>query len=267
MLFFTANTFFNHRGMLKYRNRPFETVQEMNAHLIQEWNSVVGVDDVVHHLGNFGFGSVSTLQAIRSSLHGAIYLTPGPHDAPSYSVRKRIGFCRGQLPSVTIANGLACRLQVHYSHRPRARYCEATEFVELDDAFFCDAPSPLDSLEVPLYVGISGHDTTAWRGRISKKALTSTFAKEGYHEMQINVDFDDWKFRPVSSDVLLNIVNRWAASTNQRRIDNPCLEIPVDTTPRTARTVSTGSNGLLINNTPYAVETSTTQFVWTRSGT
>ncbi len=52
-IFFTADTHFNHAGALALYRRPFASVREMNAAMIQRWNATVGPDDEVWHLGDF----------------------------------------------------------------------------------------------------------------------------------------------------------------------------------------------------------------------
>jgi calcineurin-like phosphoesterase family protein len=53
-VFFTADTHFGSERTLTLSRRPFKTVEEMDETLIDNWNSVVGKDDIVWHLGDFG---------------------------------------------------------------------------------------------------------------------------------------------------------------------------------------------------------------------
>ena len=81
-IFFTSDTHFFHNNILKYCNRPFESVENMNEALVANWNSVVGPDDHVYHLGDFCFGNVEKwnwcLEPGR--LNGHIHLILGNHD-------------------------------------------------------------------------------------------------------------------------------------------------------------------------------------------
>lgn len=79
-LFFTSDTHFDHKNILKYCNRPWETVEEMNQGLIDNWNSVVGPDDTVFHLGDVTFGGNTNLIEYVSQLNGHIILIKGNHD-------------------------------------------------------------------------------------------------------------------------------------------------------------------------------------------
>jgi calcineurin-like phosphoesterase family protein len=57
--FFTSDTHFGHSNIIKYSNRPFNHVDDMDQHLIQQINQYVGPDDVLWHLGDFSMYSHS----------------------------------------------------------------------------------------------------------------------------------------------------------------------------------------------------------------
>jgi calcineurin-like phosphoesterase family protein len=78
-IWFTADTHFNHINIIRYCNRPFDNVIEMNKTLIENWNSRVSEKDLVYHLGDFGF-KFQYLQGIIDSLNGKKILIPGSHD-------------------------------------------------------------------------------------------------------------------------------------------------------------------------------------------
>ena len=50
MIYFIADTHFNHANIIKYCNRPFENTVEMNEYIIQKWNLVVKEKDIVEKL-------------------------------------------------------------------------------------------------------------------------------------------------------------------------------------------------------------------------
>lgn len=79
-IFVTSDTHFNHTNIIKYCNRPFKDIDEMNEELIKKWNEVVSNEDIVYHLGDFGFIPKNKLQEICKQLNGYKILIMGNHD-------------------------------------------------------------------------------------------------------------------------------------------------------------------------------------------
>lgn len=80
-IFFTSDTHFGHKNILKYCGRPFTDVDEMNEELIRRWNSVVKPNDIVFHLGDVMMNcSVSKTIDILKRLNGIKYWIFGNHD-------------------------------------------------------------------------------------------------------------------------------------------------------------------------------------------
>ena len=46
-----SDTHFGDERILRYENRPFSSVEEMDKAIIENWNQVVGEEDTVFHLG------------------------------------------------------------------------------------------------------------------------------------------------------------------------------------------------------------------------
>lgn len=78
--FFTSDTHFYHSNIIWFCNRPFANVEQMNEAMIRNWNSVVGQDDVVFHLGDFCLGGSAEWIMILDRLNGHIHLVLGNHD-------------------------------------------------------------------------------------------------------------------------------------------------------------------------------------------
>ena len=53
--FFIADTHFGHKNIIKYCNRPFANIEEMNETLIENWNKAVSAEDAVYILGDFAY--------------------------------------------------------------------------------------------------------------------------------------------------------------------------------------------------------------------
>ena len=52
-IFFTSDLHFGHKNIIKFDNRPFFDVSDMNKELIKRWNNKVTKDDVVYVCGDF----------------------------------------------------------------------------------------------------------------------------------------------------------------------------------------------------------------------
>jgi len=90
MIYFTSDTHFGHENILKYCNRPFASVEDMNEKLCERWNSRVGPGDTVYHLGDFAMGQKHNVY-IRKKLNGKVILVKGNHDR-SDTIMKDAGF-------------------------------------------------------------------------------------------------------------------------------------------------------------------------------
>lgn len=88
-IFFTSDHHFGHRNIIKFSNRPFASVEEMDAALIKRWNDKVGPDDEVYHLGDVGLTSNTNLATILEQLNGKIYLIKGNHESAAMHCSNR----------------------------------------------------------------------------------------------------------------------------------------------------------------------------------
>jgi len=78
-LYFTSDHHFGHKNIIKYCNRPFTDVHEMNKALIDNWNTVIPQDGTVYYLGDFAWRTCR-FEEIRKRLNGKIHLIRGNHD-------------------------------------------------------------------------------------------------------------------------------------------------------------------------------------------
>ena len=79
-LFFTSDTHFWHSNIIKYCNRPFMDIEEMNEEIIKRWNDKIENDDLVFHLGDFAFCGPSQYKTLLERLNGKITLVLGNPD-------------------------------------------------------------------------------------------------------------------------------------------------------------------------------------------
>lgn len=90
--FVTSDTHFGHARISELAQRPFSTVEEMDAELIRRWNETVPPNAVVLHLGDLALGPIEGSVARTAALHGRKYLVPGNHDrvSPATQTRKAV---------------------------------------------------------------------------------------------------------------------------------------------------------------------------------
>lgn len=99
-----SDTHFFHANILKYCNRPFKDVNDMNEELIKRWNAVVGPNDIVHHLGDFCFGKKENVMAVLPRLNGKIDIVLGNHDHHKIGFYYEAGFHRVYDRPVVVRN-------------------------------------------------------------------------------------------------------------------------------------------------------------------
>jgi len=80
--FFTSDTHFGHENIIKYCNRPFSSLDEMNNTLVENWNKRVENCDNVFFLGDFCFSKAEkNFNYYKKMLNGNIIFINGNHDS------------------------------------------------------------------------------------------------------------------------------------------------------------------------------------------
>lgn len=80
-IFFTSDLHFGHENVIRFDNRPFNTVEEMDEEMIKRWNTKVGKGDIVYVLGDFIWkAATNEAVSIIRRLNGQIILIKGNHD-------------------------------------------------------------------------------------------------------------------------------------------------------------------------------------------
>lgn len=80
MIYLSGCHHFKHDAIRGYTDRPWDTVDEMDSALIENWNEVVGGDDELYHLGDFTLGDWDDFIQYTWRLNGRIKIVPGNHD-------------------------------------------------------------------------------------------------------------------------------------------------------------------------------------------
>lgn len=84
MLYFISDTHFQHDRSFIYQSRGFNSIEEMNNTIINNWNSTVTDEDDIYVLGDFFLGT--DLEFVKNTLdilNGRIHLIIGNHDTPT----------------------------------------------------------------------------------------------------------------------------------------------------------------------------------------
>ena len=80
MDFFTSDIHFGHRNVIRFCNRPFKTVKQMNEEIIHKWNSHISDKDRVFVIGDVFLCDLDDAKKIISQLNGYKILIKGNHD-------------------------------------------------------------------------------------------------------------------------------------------------------------------------------------------
>ena len=71
---------YGHNNILAFDNRPFKTVEEMNAALVERWNAAVHPGDTVYVLGDMFWCNMQEAISVLNQLNGQVFLIKGNHD-------------------------------------------------------------------------------------------------------------------------------------------------------------------------------------------
>ena len=124
MIYLISDTHFNHKNIITYENRPFNSISEMNDIMIKRWNATIKPEDTVIHLGDVGLGDESSLKTIVPSLNGHKILIRGNHDSKSKNFYLECGFEEVLNNKLEVIDGL----RVYFSHRPESRPGDGSKY-------------------------------------------------------------------------------------------------------------------------------------------
>jgi calcineurin-like phosphoesterase family protein len=115
-VWFTSDLHLGHQNIIKYCNRPWATVEEMNPEIIARWNAVVQPDDEVIVLGDVALGKIretlplckqlnGRLKTLIYGNHDRLYPTAKPSNNDWVSFYRECGFENGFLESYMEVDG------------------------------------------------------------------------------------------------------------------------------------------------------------------
>jgi calcineurin-like phosphoesterase family protein len=80
-IWFTADFHLGHKNIIRYCNRPFQTVEEMNQEILERLNSRVKANDILYFLGDFCIGPKARAAEFRQKIRcKKIFALAGNHD-------------------------------------------------------------------------------------------------------------------------------------------------------------------------------------------
>jgi len=182
MKFFTSDTHFGHQNIIKFCNRPFDSVEHMNEMLVKNWNETVMPEDEVWVLGDVAMGQIDKSLPLVARLNGTKYLIVGNHDRIFPAVKESM---RNKFYSVyaELFAGIMHSAQMQIAgHTVRLNHFPYEGDSHGEDRYV--EYRPVDD-GMPL---VHGHVHDAWKvkGR------------------QFNVGIDVWDYRPVAESVIVD---------------------------------------------------------------
>jgi len=87
----TSDFHFNHKNVINM-GRKFDTIEQHNNYIVDQFNSVVGKDDLVYVLGDVGFTPLKDVKTWVSRLNGRKVLILGNHDKGRIGEYRSMGF-------------------------------------------------------------------------------------------------------------------------------------------------------------------------------
>jgi calcineurin-like phosphoesterase family protein len=185
MIWFTSDQHFGHANIIKYCNRPFIDVEDMNASMMWRHNAIVAPTDTVFHLGDFSMHprELSRLKDLRGRHH----LVCGNHDR-CHPVHKD---WQKKLPLYFDAGFVS---------------------VQVDEQWVCgEHPFEIVRMHHLPYTG-DHHDTEERYQQFRPKDEGNWLLHGHVHttwkvkDKMINVGVDQWGFAPVSLDEIKTII-------------------------------------------------------------
>ena len=181
-IFFTADTHFGHVNAIQFDNRPFASVEEMDAEMIKRWNKKVGKGDLVYVLGDMIWKSLTNYaEPLIKSLNGQIILIKGNHDRFINNAKAKkalAGVKDSDDIVVTLENGTKRRCILNHFYMP---FYNAHQYQT---------------------ILLHGHSHSSIECDI-ERAMSWELNKRGFLNEIYNVGCMHWNYEPVTLDEIL----------------------------------------------------------------
>ena len=124
-IFLVSDTHFGHNREFLYGPRGFSSIQEHDEAIINNWNSVVGSNDIVYHLGDVMLNDNDHGLECLHQLNGNIIIIPGNHDTDSrialYKTLSNVKVLETDIEGLRVAAAATIRYKkynFYLSHHP-----------------------------------------------------------------------------------------------------------------------------------------------------
>ena len=97
--YYTSDLHFGHDKIIQYCKRPFADAKEQDRTLIANFNSVVGENDTVYHMGDFTYRNAFPPEHYLQQLNGQWFFILGNHDKVN-QMRRLYSSCPGKVAGV-----------------------------------------------------------------------------------------------------------------------------------------------------------------------
>jgi calcineurin-like phosphoesterase family protein len=102
MIYMTSDWHLGHKNIIKYCDRPFQNITEMNTTILDNYFEIITDEDIVFFVGDLFFGSKGVCKNIFRNLPGQKHLIIGNHDKWSKSFyRNECGFITAKFRVMT----------------------------------------------------------------------------------------------------------------------------------------------------------------------
>jgi len=224
-IYFISDPHFGHQNVIRYCQRPFSGIAEMERVLIENYNTIVSPNDTVYFMGDIFFCGVTRAKETIKKLNGYKILIRGNHDR-SIEKMKEIGFDEVYDKLELDIEGVHVKM-CHFPYRPFTGDIPQFVLDEIEKAKLemrktgQDTRSRIDSV-LDNYTA-SGAITQAQGERL--KTYDMRFFERRYEDQgswllcghihehwlkkkrMINVGVDVWDFKPVSVEQILKIMS------------------------------------------------------------
>lgn len=178
----TSDHHFGHNNIIEYCKRPFTSVAQMNAAMIDSWNNTVAPDDTVYYLGDFAM-QPRLVSEILPQLKGTKILIAGNHDRCHPQIGSAKRFLQSYLDAGFESIHTQIEIQIAGNQVLLHHFPYRTE-IEPKQEYYGQRPVDNGGWL------IQGHVHQLWK--ISGR--------------QTNVSVENWDFQPVSLAAIAGII-------------------------------------------------------------